>query len=143
MSSLPQYVNYLEATFRKNESWGSHHSDSQLVHHLRESAWVPQGDGLFVRPEAASRDLLPEGFAFDPGWPWLKAIHFSASVLKHSEEQRQKQDVAKELGFNDSETLDRAQRFVALPAEEQVRILADQERKAFAELPDHEPSDPN
>ena len=107
------------------------------------SAWVPQGDRLFVRPEAASRDLLPEGFAFDPGWPWLKAIHFSASVLKNSEEQRQKKDVAKELGFNDSESLDRAQRFVALPAEEQVRILADQERKAAAELPDHEPSDPD
>jgi len=142
MSSLPQYVNYLQATFRKNERFGSHHADSQLVHHLRESAWVPQGDGLFVRPDEASRDLLPEGFAFDPGWPWLKAIRFGASLLKKSEEQRQKQDVAKDLGFTDAESLERAQRFGALPAEEQERILAEQERKAAAELPDHEPSNP-
>jgi hypothetical protein len=142
MSSLPQYVNYLQATFRKNERFGSHHADSQLVHHLRDSAWVPQGDGSFVRPDEASRDLLPEGFAFDPGWPWLKAIRFGASVLKKSEEQHQKEDFAKELGFTDSESLERAQRFVALSAEEQERILADQDRKAAAELPDHEPSNP-
>lgn len=142
LSSLPQYVNYLQATFRKNERFGSHHADSQLVHHLRESAWVPQGDGLFVRLDEASRDLLPEGSAFDPGWPWLKAIHFGASLLKKSEEQRQKQDFAKELGFSDSESLERAQRFVALPEEEQERFLADQERTAAAELPDHEPSHP-
>jgi hypothetical protein len=142
MSSLPQYPNYLQATFQRSEKAGSHHADSQLVHQLREPAWVPQCDGLFVRPDKASRDLLLEGFAFDPGWPWLKAIHFGASVLKKSEEQRQKQDVAKELGFTDTESLERAQRFVALPTEEQERILADQDRKAAAELPDHEPSNP-
>src|ERR1035438_1798785 len=88
------------------------------------------------------RDLLPDGFAFDTGWPWLKAIHFGASVLKKSEEQRQKQNVAKELGFTDSESLERAQRFVALPAEEQERILAHQERQAADDLPEHDPSNP-
>ena len=142
MSSLPKSVHYLQATFQRNASSGSHHADSQLVHQLRESPWIPQGEGTFVRPDEASRDLLPDGFAFDPGWAWLKAIHFGVSVLKKSEEQRQKQDVAKELGFTDSESLERAQRFVALPAEEQERILADQERKAAEELPEHEPSNP-
>ena len=142
ITSLPQYPSCLQATFQRNERSGSRTADSQLVHRLRESAWVPQGNGSFVRPDEASRDLLPEGFAFDPGWPWLKAIHFSASVLKKSEEQRQKEDFAKELGFSDSESLERAQRFIALPAEEQERILADQERKAATELPDHEPTNP-
>jgi hypothetical protein len=111
MASLSQTSPYLQATFRKNESWGSHHADSQLVHHLRESIWIPQGRGLFVRPRDASRDLLPEGFAFDPGWAWLKAIQFGVSVLKKPEDPSHKEDFAKELGFADSGTLERAQRF--------------------------------
>jgi hypothetical protein len=109
---------------------------------LRESAWVPQGQALFVRPSEASRDLLPEGFPFDPGWTWLKAIQFGASVLKKSEEQRKKDDVAKELGFADTGTLERAQRFAALPPEQQERILAEQDRNDTTELPEHEPTNP-
>jgi hypothetical protein len=142
MASLSQKTPHLQATFRKNESCGSHYADSQLVHHLRESAWVPQGKGLFVRPREASRDLLPEGFAFDPGWVWLKAIQFGASVLKKSEQQLQTEDLAKELGFADSGTLERAKRFAALAPEEQERILAAEERKATTELPEHEPANP-
>jgi hypothetical protein len=86
--------------------------------------------------------LLPEGLAFDPGWTWLKAIQFGASVLKKSEEQHQKDDIAKELGFADRGTLERAQRFAALPPEEQERILADEQRRNTTELPQNEPSNP-
>jgi hypothetical protein len=142
MASLLQNSPYLQATYRKNETWGSHHADSQLVHQLRSSAWVPQRDGLFVPPCEASRDLLPEGFAFDPGWSWLKAIQFGTCAFKKSEEQRQKQEFAKELGFIDTASLERAQRFAALPAEEQERILTDQECKAATELPEHESNNP-
>src|SRR5262249_40879760 len=57
MSSLPNQPNYLQATFRKSESWGARYAESQLVHQLRKTAWVPQGvGGLFVRPKDASRD---------------------------------------------------------------------------------------
>jgi hypothetical protein len=142
VSSLPKYPNYLKATYQKNERYGSRSADSQLVHQLRRSAWVPQTGGAFVRPADASRELLPEGFAFDPGWEWLKVIQFGASVFKKSQEQRQQEDIAKNLGFGDSGTLERAQRFAALPPEEQERILADEERKSATELPEHEPADP-
>jgi hypothetical protein len=142
MVSLPPNAPVLKATFRRNESWGSHQADSQLVHCLRDSAWIPQGQTLFVRPCEASRDLLPEGFAFDPGWAWLRAVQFGASVFKKSEEQRQKDDFAKELGFADNSALRRAQRFAALPPHEQERILADEEHKARTELPEHEPANP-
>lgn len=143
MSSLPSQPNYLQATFRKNESSGARYAESQLVHQLRKAAWVPQGTtGLFVRPKDGSRDLLPEGFPFDPGSEWLKAIGFGQEVAKKSEEQRHREIVAKEWGFADSASLERAKRFAALPAEEQERILADRERTPAAELPEHEPANP-
>ena len=103
---------------------------------------MPQADGRFVRPAEASRDLLPEGFPFDPGWLWLKAIHFGQEVAQKSEEQRQKQAIAKEWGFADNESLERAKRFAKLPQEEQERFLADRERTAATELPEHEPGNP-
>ncbi|WP_224958711.1 sacsin N-terminal ATP-binding-like domain-containing protein [Geomonas subterranea] len=132
----------LRARFRRNLSNGSHYADSQLVHILRAAAWVPQISGAFVCPTAASRELLPEGFPFDSGWEWLKCVHFGQDAAKKSEEQRQKLAAAKNLGFPDSESLERAKRFILLPPEEQERILLDLECRAARELPESEPPNP-
>lgn len=142
MCSLPKHPDYLQATYRKNESSGSRQADSQLVHQLRKAAWIPQGSSLFVRPKDAVRDLLPEGFPFDSGSAWVKAIGFGQEVAKKSEEQRHKEIVAKELGFTDNASLERAKRFAALPPEEQERILWEREHRPLTELPDHEPTNP-
>jgi len=143
MCSLPRQPDCLQAAYQRNKSRGSRQSDSQLVHQLRRAAWIPQGTGgLFVRPKDAQRDMLPDGFPFDPGLAWLKAIGFGEETSKKSEEQRQREVVAKELGFADKASLERAKRFAALPPEEQERILADRERCPSAELPDHEPANP-
>jgi hypothetical protein len=142
MASLPRHPNYLQATYQKNERWGARHADSQLVHHLKNGTWVPQGDGIFLRPAEADRDLLPDGFLFDPGWPWLKAIQFGEDEVKRTEARQLKQNLAKSLGFADAESVERAQRFAALPIEEQQRILAEIEDRRHFELPDHEPSNP-
>ena len=78
---------WLRARYRKNKTKGSRSADSQLVHQLRKTCWVPQGGSDFVRPAEASRDLLPEGFPFDPGWQWIKAVRFgeeSTSALLKS-----------------------------------------------------------
>ena len=40
----------------------------------------------FVRPAEASRDLLPEGFPFDPGWQWIKAVRFGEESTRGGEE---------------------------------------------------------
>jgi hypothetical protein len=100
--------------------------------------WVPQSNNLFVRPTDASRNLLPEGFPFDPGWAWLKAIRFGEEAAKKSEDQRE----TEELGFADSESLERARRFASLPPADQERILAAHERSESEELPEHEPANP-
>jgi hypothetical protein len=128
------------ARYRTNSSWPFRTAPSQLARVLRDRAWVPQGDGKFVRPVKATRDLLPKGFPFDPGWEWLDAIGFGQESAQRSEEESQRRALARKLGFDDDDTLDRARRFAALPAEEQLRILA--ERETPFELPDQDPVNP-
>lgn len=132
----------LTARYRPNQQYSTRTAPSSLILLLQAGSWVPQRNGSFVRPAEASRDLLPEGFAFDLGWPWLKAIHFGEEVTRKSEENRRRQAVATELGFADAAALERARRFAALPPEDQERFLADQDRRASVGLPDHEPSNP-
>ena len=112
---------------------------STLVLTLRKLSWVPQQDGSFVRPAEASQELLPEGFAFDAGWPWIKAISFGEESAKRVEERRRRHGMARELGFDDGGALEDAKRFAELSPDTRRRILA--EYKAV-DLPQREPSDP-
>ena len=142
MAPLEYRRDVLVATYQINKSWGANQSPSQLVHHLRNAVWVPQGQDRFVRPSDAVRELLPEGFPFDAGWPWLTSIEFGESALQKSDELQEKEAAAKALGFADSNSLERATRFTALPLEIQERILAEQERQNSRNLPERESGNP-
>lgn len=115
LTALPSHPDCLQATYQRNQSWGARYADSLLVHELRNAAWVPQGDGKFVRPAEASRDALPGGFPFDSGSKSLKAIQFGSEVERLSAQKREKEDVAKIAGFADASALERAKRLAALP----------------------------
>jgi hypothetical protein len=115
----------------------------------RERRVLGKGDNLHAKSGELDqykgyliRDLLTEGFPFDAGSVWLKAIGFGSSAAAKSEEQRQKETAAKELGFRDQASLERAKRFGALPPEEQERILAEREHSPAKELPEREPVNP-
>ncbi len=133
--------NHLEARYRRNASAGSHYANSQLVHVLRQAEWIPQNNGSFVCPADASRELLPEGFTFDPGWKWLKSIQFGEAIVKISEENRQRQTAAKEMGFSDEKALKDGQWFANLSPEQRQEYQIDFERRN-SELPEHEPANP-
>ena len=107
---------------------------------LRISSWVPQGDGLFVRPAEAANELLPDDFLFSPAWPWIEAIGFGQENAKRAEERRKIQEMAEELGFEDDAALSDARRFAAFSPETRRRIL-DRHRPA-ADLPVDSPHDP-
>lgn len=138
------------AKYRKNSAWSFRIKPSQLAVILTTSEWIPQGDGVFVLPKDAVMKLLPEGFKIDnKGWKWLKDIGFGENEEKkiqeesrQSEASRQRETLARNLGFADEESLNRAQRFAALSTEQQENILADQDRRKIFELPEHEPSKP-
>ncbi|WP_334545049.1 sacsin N-terminal ATP-binding-like domain-containing protein [Rhizobium leguminosarum] len=142
MCALPADGRYFRAVYRRNASSGSHQAPSQLVYQLRNAAWVPQGEGEFVRPAEASSSLLPPGFAIDPGWGWLKAIEFGTEQRKKSEQSQRRQELAREIGFEDEDSLERARRFAALKPEVQAQVLDELERKTLFELPEREPSNP-
>lgn len=142
LTTLPSYPDYLQATYQRNQSWGARYADSILVHELRNAAWVPQGDGRFIRPAEASRGALPEGFPFDSGCKGLKAIQFGSEAERLSAQKREKDDVAKIAGFADANALERAKRFAALPEEEQERFFAEREAAAKSAIPDRDPANP-
>jgi hypothetical protein len=120
-------------------------AESSLVHELRSAAWVPQTNGTFVAPAKALVELLPEGFSYDAGNEGLKAIQFGAEAARQSEEQREKEDIAKTAGFADATAMDRARRIAELLSEEEIeRLIAERERAAAtkAAVPDRIPANP-
>lgn len=142
LATQPAHLNYLRATYQRNQSWGARDAESLLVHELSTAAWVPQSDGRFVRPADASRELLPKGFPFDQGYAWLKAIHFGETVVLQSEQALQKETAAKSLGFADAASAERARRFSDLPSSEQERLLSEIENRSNRALPDRELANP-
>jgi len=124
LSNHPQDESILKATFQYNWSNDPRSADSQLVHQLRNTSWIPQGD-TFVRPADASRDLLPHGFPFDPGWAWLTAIHFGTETKNRIEQHRRTQEIVAELGFPNEAAFADARQFAALSPETRQRILAE------------------
>ena len=134
----------LQARFRPNQQYETRIAPSSLVLQLEQAQWIPQREGRFVRPSQASRDLLPDGFAFDSGWPWLKALKFGDEIAERSKAQRQQRAFAKEFGFKDEDSLHDGQEFVALlPAEVRKQILDKYRDRDRCELPEHEPSNPD
>ncbi len=131
----------LKAIFQYNQSNDPHYTDSQLVHQLRKAAWIPQREDEFVCPAKALRDLLPDGFPFDPGWAWLTAISFGAETELRVEQLRRAQEIATELGFHDQAALADAKRFAELAPDTRQRILAEHERSVT--LPIREPDNPD
>lgn len=149
----PRISGFLEARYRRNMSSGSHYAKSQLVHQLRTAAWVPQGDS-FVMPKVARVELLPEGFGFDAGWPWIKAIDFGSEVERENEKARaeaaaaeakktRKQAAAAELGFEDPDDLELLSELSQLSEEERHEMREEiRRRKKITELPENEPGNP-
>lgn len=113
----------LKACYQYTERGGPHYSDSQLVCKLKELAWVPQADGTFVRPSAASASRLPDGFAVDTGYKWLEAVSFGTDEKRRATDSAARAAKRAELGFQSEEELERARAFLQLPEEQQRRVL--------------------
>jgi len=139
--SIAKYCTNYSQPYRK--------APSQLAAILTDSAWIPQEGGEFVRPGDASVKMLPKGFPVDRGWEWLKDIGFGENEARAEQEAyslteaaKQRDELAKNLGFSDEEGLKRAQRFASLSPEEQENILIDLENRKSHAFPEHESVNP-
>jgi hypothetical protein len=107
-----------------------------------------------VRPAAARAALLPDGFTFDPGWAWIKAIDFGKEAELQSEKAKtaaaeavegrnRRTAAAVELGLK-PEDLDWVEKLKNVPPEERERLLRglEQSREAV-DLPENEPRSPD
>ncbi|MCQ3950566.1 MAG: hypothetical protein DPW14_12215 [Planctomycetes bacterium] len=130
---------WTKARYRKNGSVPYTEATSQLAVLLRDAKWVPTRDGTFVAPCDATRESLPDGFAFDPGWTWLQAIGFGQRQVAEVETANEQLKVAQKLGFKDPETLEHAKLFASLPDEVRNDFLRQRGLLSTPELP----SDPN
>jgi len=128
---------WLEARYCNNQRQELRKEPSQVVCLLRDCEWVPQTDGRFVRPAEASRELLPDGFPFDSGWSWLKAIRFGEETEKKVEVVKKKKAAAKELGFEDDESLEDAKWFASLSREQRQQFRLEQQQRQV-EFPERE-----
>jgi hypothetical protein len=126
---------FLRAQYCPNASHPSRYADSQLVHDLKTLAWVPQkeGDNIgFVHPAAARLKLLPEGFPFDPGWEWIKAIKFGAETDKTT---KSRNEIAAEAGVKPEQL----EWFFDMSPEQREQVY---EENKPVDFPTHVPKDP-
>lgn len=133
----------LKARYSPNRQYEVIEKPSSLVLLLKRLPWVPQQNGGFVHPSAASRALLPRGFPFDEGYEWLRAVGFGEEEWSKSEEYRRKRSAAAELGFENEEALGYGQWFAGLDPEARERVKEIFERERQTELPENAPSNPN
>jgi hypothetical protein len=137
---------YLVATFQKNQRGGRHQASSQLVHQLRNTAWVPQEGGPSVAPPDADPKRLPSSgvLPFDPNWKWVEELRFGRNLASEAEAQ-QKEDVAvrKCLGIEDEQSLDEIKQLVKvlskLPPDKRRKHLDEAQQELEFDLPENQP----
>lgn len=135
---------YLKACCRKNQSNPPLYAPSQLVHALRNSAWIPQKNGEFVVPQQASSDQLPEGFPFDSGAAWIKAIEFGLDTVKKSEAHKQKISMAKQVfDVDDEDKLELLEEIGKYPIDEMRRWIEEKHHQNNFQLPNQESPNPD
>lgn len=142
------YPDYLHAQFGRNASHTAT-AKSTLVHDLWKAKWVPHKNGdilKFVQPRDAIAENLPEGFEYQTGWEWLKALEFGKGVEEQREVQRREQErqsqeykskeqAAKKLGFDSPEEAEEMARLKKENPEEFRRFKESAARKERPTFP--------
>ena len=88
------------AHFRPNQQYQTKVAPSTLIYCLSESSWIPSKDGSFYPPKKMTKSDLLDDFVYDNRNGWLTAIGFGEEAAQATEEYKEKQQNAKNLGIN-------------------------------------------
>jgi hypothetical protein len=92
------------AQYRPNRTFPTtREADSQLVHHLKSVAWIPDKSGEFHKPQDITRDELRTDYPYDDRNGLLTAIGFGEQAKKRSEEYVSQNYHAQIMGFMSAE----------------------------------------
>lgn len=92
-----------KARYRPNQQYKTREVDSQIVHHLKSSPWIPDKTGQFRFPQDMTREVLRTEFPYDDGNGLLTAINFGEHAKKHSEAYQARNEAAEKIGFDSVE----------------------------------------
>ena len=126
----------MEAKYRPNAHQSLNIERSSLILLLRDHPWIPQGNDSYSCPGEASQDQLPEGFPFDPGESWIKAIEFGKDIKKEVKKRRDKREM---LGLNNDEELARVEWFAGLTQDEQEQMQSKYSTRKSVRRPQNKP----
>lgn len=126
--------------------WRSKDFNSKILVRLKGSKWIPTKDGALKKPGEVTTDQLLDEFL--SASELIDSLGIAESTNQNedegkSERQRREREVAKTLGIEDHNTLERAKQFVLMPPEEQERVLTNFEEQQKFEPPKYEPSNPD
>lgn len=99
-----------KARYRPNAQYSIKEYDSQLIHHLKNYAWIPNKVDKFCKPQDMSKDDLRDDFPFNNRNGLLTSIEFGENARKKSEEYQTKNSKAQEIGFESTEEAELAQK---------------------------------
>lgn len=132
----------LKANYRPNSHYSERNAPSQLVHTLKQFAWIPNKEGIFHKPEDTTREMLPDDFPFDNRNGWLDAIGVGKQAEKNKADEQQKiERAAKQLGFESAEEAKRARQWLEMSDEEKSEFEEFQQKKQLEKQQKAVPSD--
>jgi len=89
----------LKAQYRPNQQRDLRERPSSIVYQLQSSAWIPDRNRVFHKPEDIYREILHPDFVYDDRNGWLTAIGFGENAKKQGIMYKKKEDMAQHLGI--------------------------------------------
>jgi hypothetical protein len=88
-----------KARYRPNGNCLTRETDSQIIHHLKNSTWIPDKSGTLHKPQDIIESNLPPDFPFDNTNRLLTAIGFGENARRQNAEFQARNQQAQSLGF--------------------------------------------
>ncbi len=111
-------LSVLWACYAPNRAHQPRRAASTLALALRSADWLPSLDGTFLKPSAATKDQLPQGFRTEGLETFLSAIEFGLDDNRRTERHQTIQKAATTLGMPEG----LSDRIAALSPESRERV---------------------